>query len=189
MRYFAPFVASDDRRGTSRMRDALTQPRRPPPLGYPVALLPSVFVSAPATCADSPSASAIASPRCTCCPAANSSLTAEDVGAMEGRTEGRNRQAASGSSLAAIRSARISRQPGPRDRPVLQQGAARQSRTPATQDAGRHEGHGPAAESCRRRATGAPGWRHRLEPAPPLAVFAVLQRSFIQGLTVGALRD
>ena len=75
------------------------------------------------------------------------------------------------------------------DRPLLQQGAARQSRTPATQNAGRHEGHGPAAESCRRRATGAPGWRHRVEPAPPLAVFAVLQRSFIQGLTVGALRD
>ena len=28
-----------------------------------------------------------------------------------------------------------------------------------------------------------------MEPAPPLAVFAVLHRSFIQGLTVGALRD
>src|SRR5207253_2188062 len=100
MRYFAPFVASDDRRGTARISDALTQPRRPPPLGYPVVLLPSVFVSAP-----------------------------------------------------------VVRWP----------------------DAGRHEGHGPAAESNRCVPLVHPGWRHRVEPAPPLAVFAVLHRSFIQG--------
>src|SRR5207245_7045371 len=65
----------------------------------------------------------------------------------------------------SIRSARHSRQPGARDRPLLQQSAARQDWTPATQDAGGHEGNGPAAESNRCRAAGAPGWRSLVEPA------------------------
>ena len=66
---------------------------------------------------------------------------------------------------ASIRPAPHARQPGPRDRVLLQQGAARQGRTPATQDPRRHEGHGPAAQSNGRRATGAPVGRRRVEPA------------------------